>query len=250
MKNDLTLANINLYAVMRNLEDLCEMDAEIKQMIGSKKLAVQIDVKNGPAGVLKFDNGSCQFIRGKQPSQIKLAFKSPKHFNDMVDGNARPMIRKGFTKLGFLTKEFTALTERLSYYLKANDELLKDKTYAKINTTLSAYTAFFALAEIGNTDPLGKFSGARIPNGKIAISVTDGPAISIEARDGALIASKGLPQSYRASMTFTNMETAGELLNGKVDSYSCIACQTLQLKGFIPMLDNMNKLLGQVPNYL
>ena len=250
MKHELTLANINLYAVMRNLEDLCEMDEEMKALIKSQKLSLQIDVKDGPTGVLKFDGGKCSFIRGKTASNIKLYFRSPEHFNKMVDGKANPIILKGFTKLKFLTKDFMTLTDRLSFYLKPTEELLTDKNYAKINTTLTAYTAFFALAEIGNTDPLGKHNGSRIPDGKIAISVDKGPAISIEAKSGSLLAVKGLPKTCRASMSFTNMKTAGDLLNGKVDSYSCIACNTLKMKGFIPMLDNMNKLLGQVPEYL
>ena len=250
MKDALTLANINLYAVMRNLEDLCEMDKEMNQLIKDQNLSVQIDVKNGPAGVISFNEGQCKFIRGKSPSSIKLYFRSPEHFNNMVDGKANPMILKGFTKLKFLTKDFMTLTDRLSYYLKPTETLLEDKAYARVNTTLTAYTAFFALAEIGNTDPLGKHNGSRIPNGTIAISVDDGPAIGIEAKGGRLLANKGLPTSYRASMTFTDMTVAGDLLNGKVDSYSCIACKTLKMKGFIPMLDNMNKLLGQVPEYL
>jgi len=222
----------------------------MNHLIKDKNLSLQIDVKNGPAGVISFKDGQCKFQRGKSPSNIKLYFRSPQHFNDMVDGRANPMILKGFTKLGFLTKDFTTLTDRLSYYLKPTESLLADQAYARVNTTLTAYTAFFALAEIGNTDPLGKHNGSRIPNGTIAISVDNGPAIGIEAKAGKLSAKKGLPSTCRASMTFSDMTVAGELLNGKVDSYSCIACKTLKMKGFIPMLDNMNKLLGQVPDYL
>jgi len=250
MKHDLTLANINLYAVMRNLEDLCEMDSEMNELIKNQNLSIQMSVKNGPMGLIKFEEGKCQFKRGKHPATVKMYFKSPVHFNNMVDGKANPIILKGFTKVKFLTKDFMTLTDKLSYYLKPTEELLKDSKYTKINTTLTAYTAFFALAEIGNTDPLGKHNGSRIPNGNIAISVEDGPAICIEAKGGDLKATKGMPDNYRASMAFTDMKTAGDLLNGKIDSYSCIACKTLKLKGYIPMLDNMNKLLGQVPNYL
>lgn len=250
MKHDLTLANINLYAVLRNLEDLCAMDAEMKALIKGVKLTIQLTVRGGPKGVLRFDQGKCTFEKGIFPANVNLYFTSPKHFNDMVEGKANPIPLKGISKLHFLTTDFAKLTERLSYYLKPTPELLKNPDYATINTTLTAYTAFFALAEIGNTDPLGKYNGGRIPNGNIAIGIKDGPGICIAAQEGKLTATKGLPANFRASMTFADMETAGKLLNGKVDSYTCIACKTLTLKGFIPMLDNMNKLLGQVPMYL
>jgi len=250
MKDDLTMANINLYAVLRNLEDLCKLDAEMHTLIKNVKLSIQFMVKNGPKAIIRFEDGNCTFEKGVHSSTVKLYFRSPQHFNSMVEGKANPIPLKGLTKLKFLTTDFTKLTDRLSYYLKPTEENLKNPQYAKINTTLTAYTAFFALAEIGNTDPMGKLNGGRIPNGVIAVGIKNGPGISIRAQDGKLESKLGLPTQYRASMMFEDMETAGKLLNGKVDSYSCIASKTLRLKGFIPMLDNMNKLLGQVPDYL
>ena len=250
MKDDLTMANINLYAVLRNLEDLCELDAEMKALIQNVKLSIQFLVKDGPKAVIRFESGKCTFERGVHASAVKLYFKSPQHFNNMVEGKASPIPLKGLTKLKFLTTDFTKLTDRLSYYLKPTEELLKNPKYREINTTLTAYTAFFALAEIGNTDPIGKLNGSRIPNGNIAVGIKNGPGINIHVQAGNLVSHKGLPTQFRASMMFEDMETAGKLLNGKVDSYSCIASKTLRLKGFIPMLDNMNKLLGQVPDYL
>lgn len=250
MKHELTLANINLYAIMRNLEDLCEMDQEMKDLIKGQDIRMQISVKNGPKGMLTFKDGSCTFKRGTHPSNVKLYLTSPSHFNKMVDGEANPIPVKGFTKLNFLTKDFTKLTERLEYYLRPTDELLKDPDYKKINTTLTAYSAFFALAEIGNTDPIGKLNASRIPDGNISVTIKEGPAVYLNAKAGNLTVNKGVPDKIRASMSFSDMETAGNLLNGKVDSYTCIACKTLSLNGFVPMLDNMNKLLGQVARYL
>ncbi|MGL1890560.1 MAG: hypothetical protein OCD02_02990 [Spirochaetaceae bacterium] len=250
MKDKLTLANINLYAVLRNLEDLCEMDLEMKDLIKDKNIRMQISVKNGPKGILRFKDGKCTFEKGKHPNNVKLILTSPEHFNKMVDGEANPIPVKGFTKLNFLLKDFTVLTDKLSYYLKPTPELLKDKHYAKINTTLTAYTAFFALAEIGNTDPMGKLNGGRIPDGNISVTIKEGPAVCLNAKAGFLTATKGIPQNVRAAMTFEDMKTAGDLLNGNIDSYTCVATKTLKLKGFLPMLDNMNKILGQVPAYL
>ncbi|MDF2673912.1 MAG: hypothetical protein K0R09_2177, partial [Clostridiales bacterium] len=146
--------------------------------------------------------------------------------------------------------EFIKLTDRLSFYLKPTEELLKDNKYFTINTILTSYTAFFALGEIGNNDKIGKLNSKRIPNGTILISVANGPSISINASNGHLDMSKEASKNPRASMNFTNLETANQLLNGKVDSYTCIATGQLQIKGFIPMIDNMNKILSQVPAYL
>lgn len=250
MKDQLTLASINLNAVLRNLEDLCELDDEMKKLISGKNMAIQFQIKDGPRALLSFKDGNCSFKRGDGKCDIKLYFKSPEHFNKMIDGKANPIPLKGLTKIGFLKNEFIKLTNQLSFYLKPNEELLKDNKYFTINTILTSYTAFFALGEIGNNDKIGKLNSKRIPDGIILVSVENGPSINIKASNGHLELSKEASSKPRATMYFTNLKAANQLLNGKTDAYTCIATGQLQLKGFIPMIDNMNKILSQVPAYL
>jgi putative sterol carrier protein len=251
VSNALTKANINLYAILRNIEDLCILDEEMKLLIQNTNLIIKFIVKNGPEGYLSFKKGKCSFETKKQKSNITLYFKSPNHFNEMIDGRANPILLKGLTKIKFLKNEFITLSDRLSYYLKPTKELLESPTYLKINTLLTVYTAFYALAQIGNTDPVGKLNAKRIPNGTINISVNNkAPAINLTIDNGNILVNKGLATNYRASMTFASITVANKILNGEVDTYSCLATEKLQMKGFIPMLDNMNKLLGQVPSYL
>jgi hypothetical protein len=251
MVDELTKANINLFAVLRNLEDLCELDDTAKSLIGSRRIAIQFLVKNGPKALLEFKNGKCSLHEGRGKCNIKLFFKSPAHLNRMFEEKANPIPLKGFTKIGFLTREFAKLTERLAYYLKPTADLLQDAGYFKINTFLTAYTAFFALAQIGNNDSIGILNAKRIPDGVISITVKNGgPSVHLIVKDGHLQAGKGPGPSPRACMTFTDIEVANAILNGRLDSYTAIGCGDFQVQGYIPMLDNMNKLLLQVPSYL
>lgn len=251
MKDDLIKANINLFAILRNLEDLCELDSEIKALANNKNLSIQFTVRNGPEGLISLNNGKCKLQRGTGRSNIKLYFKSPKHFNKMIDGRANPIILKGFTKIGFLKNEFIKMTDRLSHYLKPTESLLKDPSYFKINTILTAYTAFFALAEIAELDKIGKLNVKRIPDGIISISVLNSDlSIYLTVEKGHIKVSKENSGYPRAAMIFEDIETVNLVLNDEIDTYTCIASEKLQMKGFIPMLDNMNKLLGQVPYYI
>lgn len=251
MKDDLIKANINLFAILRNLEDICELDSEMKQLANNKNLSIQFTVRNGPKALLSINNGSCKLQRGTGKSNIKLYFKSPSHFNKMIDGNANPIILKGFTKIGFLKNEFLKMTDRLSHYLKPTESLLEDPSYFKINTILTAYTAFFALAEIAELDKIGKLNAKRIPDGVISISVLNSDlSINLTVEKGHIKVSKEIYDSPRATMIFEDIETVNLVLNDEIDTYTCIANEKLQIKGFIPMVDNMNKLLGQVPSYL
>lgn len=250
MVDQLTRANINLYALLRNLEDLLEMDEEERVLAGGSDTSILFSVRDGPKGLLSFSGGRCSFKRGPSPSNIKLYFKSPQHFNDMIDGKANPLPLKGFTRLGFLKNQFTKLTDKLTWYLKPSDALLKDPKYFKINAYLTFYTAFYALAEIANTDRLGRMNASRISDGTISISVFQGPAVHLDVKNGRIDIFKGMVDNPRACMAFDSLETAGGILNGKLDSYSCIGLGKLQVKGFMPMIDNMNKILSMVPFYL
>jgi hypothetical protein len=51
-------------------------------------------------------------------------------------------------------------------------------------------------------------------------------------------------------MVFADLEAAGSLLRGELDSYAAIGAEKLELGGFVPLLDNLNKILGLVPRYL
>jgi len=250
MKDQLTLASINLNAVLRNLEDLCELDLQSKKLIAGKNITVGFKISGGPEALLHFKEGKCRFEKGRGQCDIKLYFKSPEHFNQMMEGKANPIPLKGITKLNFLKNEFMELTNRMAFFLKPSEELLKDEKYFYINTILTSYTAFFTLGEIGNHDEIGRLNAYRIPNGIIQISVEQGPSINIHAMNGHLETLKNKTDNPRASMHFSSLEAANQLLNGKIDSYSCIATGQLQLKGYIPMIDNMNKLLSQVSKYL
>jgi hypothetical protein len=252
MSYELLKANLNLYAVLQNLEDLVEYDPEINKMAKDWKVSIQFLVKNGPKLFIEFKDGKCRVGRGKikRPS-VKLFFFSPKHLNSMMDGNGNPIPLKGFTKLGFLTKDFPKVTDKLEYYLKPTDELLKDKKYLEMNTRLTLNTAAFAVPEIALLDPEGKKSAPHISNGAIVMKILPkGPAIHILAKDGNFIPGKGEVDDPTSFMSMKNVKLANEFLNGKIDPFTAIASGDVQIKGLIPQIDSLSLILDRIPFYL
>ena len=150
-------AGLNLHAVLKNLEDIVEFDREMNELTSSWDVSVKFIVRGGPCATVRFSGGKCTVEPGSSgKASIILWFLSPAHLNRMFDGAANPVPLKGFTKLGFLSKEFPKLTDRLSYYLKPDDELIKNKSYLEMNTRLTLNTAAFAVPEILTGDPVGK----------------------------------------------------------------------------------------------
>ena len=249
--DNVTKAKINLFAVLRNMQDLCEMDAQSKELIKDTKLAVEFNVPDVGSAVMKFENGKCTFTKGKGKAGLKLWFTSAEHFNKLIDGEKTVPIFINVFKVSFLTGIFTKLAERLTYYLKPTDELLKDEDYFRINTYLTAYTAFHALCEIGNSDEIGKLNASRIPDGEIQMIVDGGPKMVISVdKQHRLTPSIGTSANPRAIMRFFSLKSCNDILNGKSDIFSGLGGGTFMIKGYLPMLDNMSKLLSQVSRYL
>ncbi len=252
MNPDLVKANLNLYAVLKNLEDLTEFDSDMRTLIADWNVSIQFLVRRGPAAYVSFKDGSCEVGRGKtrRPS-IKLWFTSPAHLNRMFDGKSNPIPLKGFTRLGFLAKEFPKLTGRLEWYLKPTDELMKDRKYLELNTRMTLNTAAYAVPEIAAFDSDGQKIAKKIPDGTIVMKILPGfHNVNITFSGTKGVANKGDAAAPMAMMSMKNVVLANAFLNGKTDAFTAIASGDVSIRGIIPMLDAMSLLLDRVQHYL
>ena len=244
-------AGINLYAIIKNLEDLIELDSESKNLIKGKNISIQFIVNNGPKAWIQFKNESCTVGQGiLKGASVKLWFKSPKHLNDMFDGTATPIPLKGFTKLGFLQNEFTKITERLEYYLKP--ELIENPTkeYIEINTRFTLTVATFSLSEIAEFDKKAIITASHIPDGTIELKVLPhGPAVYVSVKSGKIAAFKGNANKPDAIMAMKDYQTANDFLTSKSNPFKAIASGDVLIKGQLPMLDGLSLILDKVEAY-
>ncbi len=250
MVDPTTTARVNLFAVLRTLEGLPAVDAEARAIAADRRETIQFVVGGVGRARLTIGDGAIAFSPGGGASTITLWFPKPEALNAMFAGTGNPIPLKGLTKIGYLKGPFTKLTDRLGHYLRPSPELLADEGYRKANAELSLHTAFYALAEIGNSDPDGRLNAGRMADGGILVAVEGGPSLSVVAKGGRLETRKGEAPENRARMSFSGVEEAGQLLRGELSSYLAIGTGKLSLGGYTPSIDHMNKILGLVPRYL
>ena len=260
--DNITKAKINLFAVLRNLEDLCEMDSASAEIVKDTKISVQFNVPDVGSATLDFDHGKCKFTRGKKHAALQLFFTSAEHFNNLIDPpkdkNGKPKtvvpIFYNVFKVAFLLNQFTKLADRLSYYLQPApdkaEQLLADPEYFKVNTTLTLYTALFALCEVANSDKVGKLCAKRMCDGKIAAGIPGGPQLNIEVKDHKLYGAKGAIDDWSAQMYFADLQFAHDILNGNASSFGGMGSGQFQVRGRLDMLEQMAKMLNIVGAYL
>lgn len=252
MTDTKTLAYINMYAVLGTLENLCELDNEAKALLAGLKKPVSIcfNVKGGPAATITFTKAGCRMEDGVKKCDILIPLSSCEKFNGVIDGTVTPIPVKGFAKIGFLLKTFTALTDRLSEVMQPSEEALQDRAFFELSTKLTFYTISVALSQIGNRDEIGRASASYIADGEIMFAVKDGPVATIRCKDHHLVTIKRAPEKPRAIMQFDSLDLAHDLFNGKANSLECIGKGTVVIRGLLSMVDNMNRILDRVALYL
>lgn len=245
-----TLSFINLYAVLGSLSELCRLDRDAQLLIAGKNVSVGFTVKGGPEATLSFKDGACTFRPGVSGCDIKLPFGSPQKFNGLIDGTTTPIPSKGFTRIGFLLKVFTKLTDRLSMYLRPEPEQLEDEAFFNTSTAMMFYVILEAIAQIGNLDKVGRLSAGYIVDGNVKLEVKGGPVGYIQAGGNRLTAFHERPESCMSFMSFKDMQTARQLFDGKINAVAAVGLGKVRVGGMISQVDNVNRILDRVALYL
>lgn len=248
-----TLAYINMYAVLGTLENLCELDDKAKEILSTldNPVSLAFDVKDGPSATLTFSSNGCRMEDGvNSKCDIKIPVSSCEKFNKIIDGVVTPIPTKGLTKVGFLLKTFTALTDRLTEVLRPTEEALKDPEFFRLNTLCTFYTVSVAISQIGNQDAIGKFSASNIVDGDIQIGIKDTVYSTIRVKNNHLITIKQASDKPRAIMEFCSLELANALFAGTVNSIDHVGNGNIVIRGLISMVDNANRILDRVALYL
>lgn len=251
MRSTEVLAYCNLFAVLGAVPHLLELDPESAALVQNKSLKIGFSVKNGPAATLAIQNGRATMTEGTKGCQIKLYFSSPEKFNALIDGTGTPLPVSGFHHIGFLLKEFTQLTDRLSLYLRPDPEQLKDPVFFERSTTLMLYVIGNAVVQIGNQDTVGQFSASNITDGKICLAIGGERSVAIHCRDHRLsFDPTPTPGGVTSRMQFANLKTARDLFDGRINAIAAVGLGQVRVGGMISQVDNINRILDRVSLYL
>jgi len=251
MKDTKTLAHINMYGILGCLEDLCRFSPEAQAFAYiSKPIAVSFVVKGGPSTTLRFKDGVCKAEPGESSCDIRLPFLSCEKFNGMIDGTAKPFPSKGFTKLRFLTENFTGMTKILETYLRASPEDLAQKDFFEASTIIMFHLITRVVSQIGNQDKIGRFSASNIVDGTVVLSIGGTVQAAITVKDHFLTTSREIPDRYHALMEFKDLKLARNIFDGKVSTLGCVGNGLITMRGNLSMLDNINRILDRVALYL
>lgn len=245
-------AYVNLYAVLGAIPELCRRVPEARELLARdpRPVSIAFVVRGGPRGVLAFRDGEVRLVPDRATGTVVMPFTGPAAFNKVVDGTAQPIPVSGFHRLGFLTGVFAPLTEMLARYLKPSEDDLVDERFREASTALTLHVATAAVAQLANEDRQGRFSAHLIPDGDVALEVTGSFAYTLRVLEHRMTFLPEASPRPRAAMTFADLDVAGRLLSGQASAMACICDGTIAMRGTVSMVDNVNRILDRVGQYL
>jgi len=266
-KNIRTQAFVNFYAALGTLSKFCEYDEQARTIAAQQDISVRFKVKGGPDGLLSFKGGkvTCKHFEKGDKADVKLYCGSCKKFNDVVDGKSMPLpmiTARLYMMFKFMIKPtdpFNVLTKELTSVMRFGKKI--DGTQVPdLAIRLQFHAMCAAIAQIANVDRIGMVTAKRFHDGDISMKIGDsidaqGNSVRGEAATLRCLNKKvkysGMSSGVeRAFMEFDSLDSAGKLISGELDAMSALSSGKLVMKGFIPFLDDVNKILNIVPLYL
>lgn len=246
-------ASIYLKGILPLMEDLVEYDPEASAAIAGESLVLQFEVKGGPVAHLEIDQGQVRHGTGRHPHpDVWLTFKTPERCNRLFAGeDVRPGIRRGFTRLGFLTKKFPILAERLSYYLEGEGRQARGPEARLFLVKLGLHAMLCGMAAVASDDPSLADVAAATPPGTLLVQVQpDGPygTFAKVRRNGRFdfVAAWGQPVvRANAVMEFASLDVARQVLDGQLSAVVAIGIGEIQIRGYLPLIEKVNVFLGR-----
>nr|EMP10899.1 hypothetical protein ISGA_3543 [Gordonia sp. NB41Y] len=249
--DETVLAQVNAYAVLGALPALAEIApeaAEILRRVGDE-ITLTVRVRRVPTVSYRF--GPTSVVRVDDPGRgPQLLFASPTHFAATLAGRAMPIPVTGPAGLRFLTSVFTPLCELLEKYLKPSEEDLSDPEFSAASTRLTLVVAMLAVAVVANEDRSGRFSAAHMPDGTLDVEAGDDIRIRLQVDAHRVRVVDDLDGPPRARLRFADLATVGDVLAGRDSALACVCDGRIAMSGFIPLVDNTNRILDRVGAYL
>ena len=245
-------ARINLDAVLATLPELVRLapEAHAIALRDPRPTSIGFAVRGGPRSVLTFRDGMVEHRAGSAAATILLPFTSPAAFTKVIDGAAQPIPVTGLHRITFLLKVFAPLATLLGRYLKPSEADLADPAFREASTILTLHTATAAVAQVANHDVSGQFSAHLVPDGDVVLEVLGSVSYTLRVADHHFTFVPQATASPRAALTFADLDVAGRLLTGEASAMACICDGSMSMRGMLPMVDNVNRILDRVGQYL
>ena len=255
-KNAVVLARLHMYAVLPRLVEVAGFDEEAKKLIRQTSGVVKFSVFRTGSVELIFGAGSLEALRGTAHStDAGLWFSTPEALNAMFQKGK--FIPVPFGKPWHFGKlmTFQKLADRLEHYLGNPEKTLADSgddpRIKEFLVRCMMYTAVYGIREVAEADPKMSWLAKGTRDGKFLMKVMpDGPQAHVIVRGGKFIPGKGSIDEPSATLEIADLDTAWQMMQGKLNLMGALGTGQIKVTGFIPLADNLGAAMDRLGTYL
>lgn len=245
-------AHVNLTAILGSLPRLVELSPDAQGILArlDRPVALSFRAPGDLSMDLTFSSTGITPGLAAGATRAWLFFRSPEHLTKVINGEAQPIPVGGPRALSFLTKVFAPLSDLLGTVLAPAAGALDDPEFAELNALLSLHVATSAIAVVANTDRSGRYSAGQMPDGSIDLEIGSLVRYRLTVNDHHVRVDPSTEGSPRAALTFANLDIAGGVLTGRLSAIACAADGRITIRGMIPLVDNVSRILSRASAYL
>ncbi|CAO5178698.1 SCP2 domain-containing protein [Frankia sp. AiPs1] len=272
--DDRVLAEINAHAVLGALPRLAQLAPDAAPILArvTRPTTLTLAARGGPRASYTFthtdvqpagDGTAADGTAGGETAggetahrgtaagrRARLLFASPRHLNAVIAGTAQPVPVAGPAGLRFLTRVFTPLGDVLTTYLRPTPRRLAEPAFATASALLTLHVVVSAIAIVANQDRSGRFSAAHMPDGDLDLEVGDELRYRLAVRAHRLRVDADPAGPPRAALRFADLDVVSGILGGRESALACVCDGRVAMRGYIPLVDNTNRILDRVGAYL
>ncbi len=252
--NQRVLAGVFLRAIVPLLEDIAEIDGEVKKTVADWHFRLRFQLPGGMhASTLIFKDGGIEAYRGCYPGlSAVLTFKDEATLNAIFQGRLEQSPRPNLYGLLHLKKllQVDTLLRRIEYYVKAEEPLIRDREFFSHCVRIALHALAYGVKEVGENDPEMIPLARTLPKGTLEIRVKDGHAVHIAVENGAFQPFKGPAEAPNAYLEFADLQTAWDMIQNKIDQFGAIGANKMKIRGLIPLIEGVNPILDRLSLYL
>lgn len=241
-------------AVLPCLSELCALDAEARQEIEAVDFSLGFRTFSGLRTCLGFKSGICNNYGERDTSaDIELRFTSIKQANRMFEDrlSVPPIPVRGGHRIKEL-KRFLRLTQVLQKHLRPEEGTLVDEQTRQIHLQLSFSVALGALCQLCVFE---QYTHNAVKSGakgvaQFSIDGVERPFwLKLDPENPAWGRGEGA-NAVDVYIHFKNTEIALKALNSEVDSEAAVGLGSIEVKGLVPLADQVDVVIKRVEHYL
>lgn len=245
-------AVLYLHAVLPQLKEIVRVDSKAREVLADWHNAISFSVLGGPKLRLEIKAGQIHALCDQHGlSSLALFFFSSNSLVRMFEGSSTWVL----PWIGFwrpkLIRGISLLANRLGYYLKTKQDVLKADGKFATAVSIRLMTIGHAIVILANSWEEGqRIMAESMIEGTASIGIVGQKPLQLSKDNGLMRVVTEKPVKANVTVEFSDPDHAHGIMTGTVDIWTAVGTGSVRLRGQISLLEPIFRIMSYVGQFL